>query len=465
MEKDNSGNLSLKINGKADASTSGDMDPQLLSGHLPMLLHENPEDVLVIGLGSGITLGAVEQHEELKRVDAVEIEPAVVEAAYYFSEYSNNALLDPRLNLVVNDARNYVLKTDKKYDVITAEPSNPWMSGNSNLFTKEQFELYKKRLKPGGIVFQWAHIYKLRLENVKTIIATFQEVFPHTAVWQGFNGRDLFLIGTEESLKINLGMLEEKMEKEEVKKDLTRVHLDDPAMILSYSILNEDGARDFSRGAKIHSDNHPILEFDAPKRIYFEDDAISTRKALEDHRIDIFSLLYDVEDKILRKKISDYALSRVHMMKGEIIFYSGDFTEKAIAEYEKAAALVPDNDFNIRSHIAKLLRPLAKLYLEKGDEAGAINSYERILEFEPDDINLRLELGVLYGKAGLLDKAEKEFLRALERDRENFIAHNNLGNVYYLKGLFDQAILEYSKSLEVNPDQENLEQLIMRLKK
>ena len=127
-----------------------------------MLLHEDPQQVLVVGLGSGVTLGAVQQHSELKEVDMVEIEPAVAEAAAYFSQYNHNALSDPRLNLVVADARNYVLMTKKKYDVISAEPSNPWMTGNANLFTREQFELYKKRLKPGGIMFQWLHAYKLR---------------------------------------------------------------------------------------------------------------------------------------------------------------------------------------------------------------------------------------------------------------------------------------------------------------
>ncbi len=117
-------------------------------GHLPLLLHPGARDVLLIGLGSGMTLGAVERHP-VKAVDVVEIEAAVVEASRYFREFTGEVLKDPRVNLIVADGRNHLALTDRQYDVIISEPSNPWVAGMANLFTREFFEQAQQRLRSG----------------------------------------------------------------------------------------------------------------------------------------------------------------------------------------------------------------------------------------------------------------------------------------------------------------------------
>ena len=486
----------MTIDGKADAGTGEDIGTQLILGHLPLLLHPNPEDVLVIGLGSGITLGAVEQHPEVKTIDAVEIEPAVVEAARYFNKYNNRALEDPRLNLIVGDARNYTLLSDKKYDVITAEPSNPWVAGSANLFTKEQLELYKKRLKPGGIVFQWAHIYRLSPEDVKTIMATFQEVFPHTTVWQSFFGRDIFLIGSPEPLKIDFAAFQEKMARKKIKKDLARVHLDNSFLLLSYSVLDEKGAKDYSKGGQIHTDNHPVLEFQAPKAIFLDPAKTESAnlEALEQARTNVFSLLDDIGDASKEEKIAFYTLARTHIMQGEIYFSRGEHYRKGAQEYEKALAIIPDN-VQASQHLAEIFFGAGKIYFSQGlyqeaedvlleaigwdlsqptfykalaetriklgDGGGAIEAYERVLEVEPDDVSAHLQLGILYGEKGVLDRAEQEFLQILELDKENYFAHNNLANIYELAGYRGKTIEELEASLGINPDQP---EIVRRLK-
>jgi spermidine synthase len=143
------GDLLLQVNGKTDASARGDAATQLMVGHLPLLLHQSAENVLVIGLGSGMTLGAVQRHP-VKAVDVVEIEPAVVEAGRYFKEFTGDVLNDPRVDLIVGDGRNHLALTNRQYDVIISEPSNPWVSGQANLFSREFFELAKKHLNRGG---------------------------------------------------------------------------------------------------------------------------------------------------------------------------------------------------------------------------------------------------------------------------------------------------------------------------
>lgn len=387
VEKGKDNNLTLRVGGKADAGTTLDMDTQLISGHLPMLLHPDPKKVLVIGLGSGITLGAVEQYKGLERVDLVEIEPAIIEAAAYFSEYNNNALDDQKLNVIIGDGRNYTLINDKKYDVITAEPSNPWVSGNANLFTKEQFEIYKTRLKDGGIMFQWAHVYGLSINEIKTIVATFQEVFPHTVIWQDYEGLDLFMIGTEEPLKIDIYKFEEKFLEENIRTDLARAKTNDPLILLNYFILDEQGTRDFTKNAELHTDNYPVLEFKAVKGLYLDQNETSSinRKELENYRSDIYAILSDIKDEDVRKKIDDFNQSRKHVMRAEIYLSQGEGVEKWIQEYEKALSLTPDNA-SIKQRLAKLYVNLSYTYYVENMPKQAESYLIKAAELDPEQL-------------------------------------------------------------------------------
>ena len=127
-ELSTSGNIFLRVNGKTDASLGLDMRTQLLSGYLPMLLHANPESALVIGQGSGITLGAVEQFP-VNKINLVEISPAVIEGSRFFDPFNHKALHDKRLTVLLEDGRNHIALSKNTYDVIVSEPSNPWISG------------------------------------------------------------------------------------------------------------------------------------------------------------------------------------------------------------------------------------------------------------------------------------------------------------------------------------------------
>ena len=127
------GTRSLVIDGKVDASSFGDMLTQKALAHLPLLLHPDPKEICIIGLGSGVTLGSALVHP-ISRADIVEISPEVVEAARYFADVNLNGLDDPRTHLIVGDGRSHLLLSSRKYDVIISEPSNPWVSGVSGLF-------------------------------------------------------------------------------------------------------------------------------------------------------------------------------------------------------------------------------------------------------------------------------------------------------------------------------------------
>ena len=207
--------LLLKINGKTDASNGpGDITTQLLLGHLPFMVSD-ANRVAVIGWGSGMTAGAVLTHP-VESVDAFEIEPAVIEGSRYFepSKYfkpgNGRPLDDKRLNLIMGDARSRLQRSSTIYDLIISEPSNPWITGVSNLFTQDFFEIASSKLKADGILCQWFHLYGMSEESTRSLLATFRSVFPHTLV---FKDRDLILLGSRNPIRFSMSRMRDLFAK------------------------------------------------------------------------------------------------------------------------------------------------------------------------------------------------------------------------------------------------------------
>ena len=150
----------LSNNGKVDAST-GDAQTQLLLGHLGAVLHSMPRRVLIVAFGSGMTASAVARYPDVEEIDCVEIEPAVIHAAPYLGSLNRGVLSDTRVHVIFDDARNFLLTSRQKYDLIISEPSNPWIAGVATLFTDEFYAAARQRLAPGGIFVQWVQSYSL----------------------------------------------------------------------------------------------------------------------------------------------------------------------------------------------------------------------------------------------------------------------------------------------------------------
>ena len=260
------GRLALAIDGKVDASNGADMLTQNLLAHLPLLLHPDPHDVGIIGLGSGITLGAALQHP-IGRADMLEISPQVVEASAYFEAENHAALQDPRTHLILTDGRSHLMLTSRSYDVIISEPSNPWMAGVARLFTREFFQAARDRLKPEGILCQWAHTYGISDEDLRSITRTFLSVFPDGAMWLVGEG-DVLLIGSVSPLEPRLSRITGTLERPGVRDDLAEVGVRDAFSILSLFVGSGAALQHFSAGAPIQTDNHNSLEFSAPRGIY-----------------------------------------------------------------------------------------------------------------------------------------------------------------------------------------------------
>ncbi len=156
-------------------------DYMVWMGRLPMLLHHDPQDVLVICFGTGQTANAVRE-EEPQTLDIVDINPRIFKLAHHFDQ-NKGVLQYPRVTPIVMDGRAYMRRTDKTYDVITMEPMPPTFAGVNSLYSKEFYQLAHQRLKPGGIIVQWLPIYLVTVHESSSIAKTFYEVFPNAVLW------------------------------------------------------------------------------------------------------------------------------------------------------------------------------------------------------------------------------------------------------------------------------------------
>ncbi len=259
----------LLINGKFDASSFVDLQTQLLLGHLPALLHRNPNNALIIGLGSGITAGAVAAHANIEEITVLEIVPEVVEASAFFAVENQQVLQDPRVEVVTADARNYVLSTDQTWDIIISEPSNPWISGISNLFTDDFFKLIKQRLAPGGILTQWFHSYSMSVADVKSVMRTFAQSFDYVSIWNLQIG-DLVLIGSDSPYELDLDRFASALADEKIGYDLERAKVTNARDLLQMHLLSGEQLRSYIAGADLNTDDRPRIEYNAPRNLYAE---------------------------------------------------------------------------------------------------------------------------------------------------------------------------------------------------
>jgi spermidine synthase len=263
------GALYMKLDGKVDAGTgAADMRTQLLLGHVPCLLTKRrPARALVVGLGSGVTLRAVVAHG-VPSIDLVEIDPVLVEAVRHspLEEVSHHALEKPGVRILVADARAVYSLERGSYDVIVSEPSNPWIAGIGNLFTREAFALARERLSEDGVFCQWVHAGYASSETFKLVLRTFLAVFPRAALYEVAPNTDYLLVGKKsgEDLAIDLAAASARFDAG-VKEDLVALELEDALDVIGWHwALGPEALARFAGEGPLNTDDDARLEYLAP---------------------------------------------------------------------------------------------------------------------------------------------------------------------------------------------------------
>lgn len=255
--------VALRVNGKTDAST-GDASTQLLLGHLGAAVHPSPRRALIIGFGSGMTASALARYPGLEQIDCVEIEPAVVRAAPYLQSLNRGVLSDPRLHLIFDDARNFLLTSRRQYDLIISEPSNPWIAGVATLFTVEYYHAVRQRLAPGGIFVQWLQAYSLSPADLRMVAASLAPHFPEVTLWRGAEADLLFLCRTDPT-PFSFQRLRSLWENQSLRADFESLDVHQPEGLVAYYLLDDSAVRSLGTDAPLNTDDRTLLEYHAPK--------------------------------------------------------------------------------------------------------------------------------------------------------------------------------------------------------
>jgi spermidine synthase len=436
--------LSLKIDGKVDASTGTDMITQELISHLPLLMHPRPDTVLVIGLGSGVSLGSAERHP-VKQIDCVELLANVIDAAACYREYTYDCLADPRLNMILGDGRNHVLLTDKKYDVIISEPTNVWISGVGDLFTREFFQLARRRLKPGGVMSAWFHTYRMGDAELRSGIKTFLQVFPNTTLWLA-NESDLIVVATLEPAQPDQGFLA-RMARPEVAADLARVGVNRPADLLGALLMSAPELAAYSGAARIHTDDNMLMEFHAGRRMAEATHGVHLTNMLERMRPTRFAALDDSVNADAARHLEARRLALLGTL-GRL----GGRMDEALRDYDAALALAP-GDPHVVSRYIEAYSQLGDAYFTRGDYEHAAASYLRVTSVPVTAATWAAYDGL--GLAYLAEDRPAEAVPALETavilNPYGSMSYLRLGDSYEALGDTAQAVVAYDRSFDLGP--------------
>jgi spermidine synthase len=284
------------VSGKVEASSDPqDMRMERMLGHVPALIHPGPRSALVVGCGAGVTAGSFLTYPTIQRVVVCEIEPLIPKVvARFFGAENYDVVDDPRVQIVYDDARHYILTTKETFDVITSDPIHPWVKGSATLYTEEYFEMCRKHLNPGGVIAQWVPLYDSSEDVVKSEMATFFGVFPGGTIWSNDLmgiGYDVVLLGQDGPTRIDVDALDGRLRNTD--HAVVALSLEEVKLGTALALLSTYGGRaadlgSWLAGAEINHDRNLRLQFiagmalNAAHGAMIYDHLLSYRKFSED---------------------------------------------------------------------------------------------------------------------------------------------------------------------------------------
>ncbi len=377
--------LSFYVNGKNDGNARRDASTQVGSGMISAALHPEPRDALVIGLGTGSTAGWLARVASMERVDAVELEPAVLEVARRCGAVNAGLLSNPVANIVLADGREVLLTNQQEYDLIVSEPSNPYRAGIASLYTTEFYRAVADRLRPGGFFTQWVQAYEIDTQTVRTIVATLGTVFPFVQVWQT-NGVDImFVCAASDPGPIELARLRSRLTEDPFRLALSAswgVH--DAEGFLSHFVAESQFTRNIaSDESRINTDDRMLVEFGFAR-------AIGRR------------LGFNIED--LRAEAIEQGLHRPEVDSGEIDWEKVDAGRMMMHVLLQGG--VPDN-------LKMEHRAVAERHSYQAFLAGDLDELRKV--WATGDMRLRFALEIAVFASALADAGDPETMPLIDR--------------------------------------------------
>lgn len=327
---------SLNVDGQSVAATHPALviDSKILA-HIPLLLANNPKSAVSVGYGSGGTSYSMLLHGA--ETYTLEIEEKVVEAAKLeFEELNHGVQNDKSLHIVIDDARDYLSATDKKFDVIVTDVTNLKYKSNPSLYSTDYFEILAKKSSEDGVVAAWIPLSFVAFEDIRILIKSFHEVFPHTTAWHytKYPTAFLVLVGTKKKLLIDIDTISRKMAK--VKDDLDEIEIKNQFDFAAMLFLGEEDIEHLISGAGLHTDNDPVLEF-SNIIDYYQPNKYSNLQALFGYKKENLLTYFSTKAEY-RSTLYNYVIASIYSVTSQIALSAGD-KEKAVELDTKAHEL------------------------------------------------------------------------------------------------------------------------------
>ncbi|MHC4133032.1 MAG: fused MFS/spermidine synthase [Planctomycetota bacterium] len=426
---------------------------QIMAAHVPMILHNEPKDVLVIGLGVGQTASRFLMYD-IERLVCVDIEDELVELVR--RHFDSDWLDDERCEVIIEDGRNYLMHTPRKYDVISLEVGQVFRPGLSSFYTVDFYERTRAKLKDGGIVCQFAPIDFFGVEDYKTLIRSFIEVFPSSILW--YNRSEFLLIGfSSDKINLELSRLDLLSSDKKIEKELrysywggTKYWLNQSSVFLGGFLCGPEGLGRLTAGSGTYHDDVPKLEYLTAKRVGGKEGKSAIVDVVKDHIEPVEEILDDRLDETTAAEISLIQKRNLGDIIADSLFLRSEELRdpkkrrERMQLLEKAVLFNPDN-YTINSRLASEMDREGKL--EK-----AIVFYEKALSLYPDDATMHYNLGVALQREARYEEAIEHVRKSIELEKsERADAHSNLGSLLYIRGDTEEAVKEYQKALEIEP--------------
>ncbi len=418
--------ITMQMNGITEASNVGDLATQVMAGGLAPLLHERPRDVLVIGLGSGITASAVARHPSVRTIECVEIAESVIHAARFFEESNRGVMRDPRFRMIQGDGRNHLRLARGTYDCIVSQPSNVWNAGTSALMTQEFFALCRDHLRPGGILCSWIQGYSLSSDALRSVVAAARREFPRVSLWSAAYG-DLLVVAGDDAFVIDVERILARAQEPAIAEMLVQGDSPDLVTLLSNLHLAGEPLDRWLGEFPPNTDDNLYLEFEAPRLLHHQ--------TMPELFTSVLRAAGGTEELLrsappgLAAQLASARTARELESRARLSFRAEQGAE-GLAAAEEAHRLHPTSP-PIRGLLAQALSARGLALANSGDIGGAAQHFLRAADLDARLGEPLANLARLYRDGGQLEAARAaidEALRRQPRDPEFLAFSADLSN-------------------------------------
>ncbi len=437
---------------------------QIMSAHIPMLLHQNPKAVLSIGVGVGQTTSRF-LYYDIKQLDCIDIENELFDLlkGHFDSEWMD----DSRVRLIVEDGRNFIAHTSNRYDIISIEIGQIFRPNLSSFYTEDFYIAVRKKLRENGLVSQFVPLKFLGMHEFLSVIRTFLNVFPESILW--YNRNELLLIGSKSMQpKLTGKRLALLHSDTAVRSDLQfyywggyKNYVNKPEVFTAGYLSNSSGLKKLVEDAQIYRDNKPLLEYQSAKNQ-------STDVTILKEKIALIKRYAAPVQTILEKDTGDTALSRIETIRTlnlDNIIASDNYDTYLV---NNNAALIREA-YRLNPYNMHVTFKMGLIAVKKGDVYNAEKYFRDVLAIEPDFIPAYKNLGIILTNRRRFAEAIDLLTEALRREPENAKIHNSLGIAYAEQGEMEKAVKSFSKAVTIKPDyhnaRDNLERGLRELRK